>query len=184
MLALAQMEPRITKDAFPIEVYRQILDHEKHILYWIEHLLITQAFISTDVRKKIMNPMNPYRKELAAAVHLHLFTLAGSLRTKSSLPASLPSAEIARKILQQRQAVLWHENFEELCQLTNDGEQSTRNEDFIKKREESGAENQIYWQTYAAGSIEVIVEQEIMSELVAKLMGQHVFKAATKDWII
>ena len=45
------------------------------------------------------------------------------------------------------------------------------------------AENQIYWQTYAAGSIEVIVEQEIMSDLVAKLMGQHVFKAATKDWI-
>lgn len=43
------------------------------------------------------------------------------------------------------------------------------------------AENQIYWQTYAAGSIEVIVEQEIMSDLVAKLMGQHVFKAATKD---
>jgi hypothetical protein len=78
MLALAEMEPRITKDTFPIEVYRQILDQEKHILYWIEHLLITQAFISTDVRKKIMNPMNPYRKEMAAAVHLHLFTLAGS----------------------------------------------------------------------------------------------------------
>lgn len=186
MLGLAQMEPRVTKDAFPIQIYGQILEHEQHILYWIDHLLVTQAFISTQVRKKIMNPMNPYRKELAAAIHLYLFTLAGSLRTKSSLPASLPSAEIARKLLQKRQAILWHENFDELCQLTNDGDNAAAmNQDAINQRKcERGAENQIYWQTYAAGSIEVIVEQEIMTELVAKLMGQHVFKAATKDWII
>ncbi|KAI8096026.1 hypothetical protein BDF21DRAFT_394304 [Thamnidium elegans] len=107
MLGLAQMEPRITKDTFPIQVY-------------------------------------------------------GSLRTKSSLPTSLPSVEIARKLLQQRQAILWHENFDELCQITKDGETMT----------------------YAAGSIEVIVEQETMSDLIAKLMGQHVFKTVTKDWII
>ncbi|KAI9340356.1 hypothetical protein BD770DRAFT_415065 [Pilaira anomala] len=31
MLGLAQMEPRITKDAFPIQVYGQILEHEQHI---------------------------------------------------------------------------------------------------------------------------------------------------------
>ncbi|RCH80174.1 hypothetical protein CU097_002259 [Rhizopus azygosporus] len=64
--------------------------------------------------------------------------------------------------IRQRQAILWHENFDELCQLTKDGETMV-DEDAI------------------TGSIEVIVEQEIMSDLVAKLMGQHVFKAATKD---
>lgn len=51
-------------------------------------------------------------------------------------------------------------------------------------KERLSAENQIYWRTYAAGSNEVIVEQETMSDLVAKLIGQHVFKTVTKDWII
>jgi hypothetical protein len=166
MLNLAEMEPRLTKGRFPIEVYRQILEHEQHILYWIEHLRKVQIFINTEIRRLIMNPMNPYRKEMAAAVHLYLFTLACSLRTKSSLPASLPSAEIARQILQKRQAMLWHTTYKDLS--TTDKE----------------PENQIYWQTYAAGSVEVIFEQEQMGDLVAKLMGQHVFKTATKDWIV
>ncbi|KAI8875345.1 hypothetical protein K501DRAFT_233819 [Backusella circina FSU 941] len=166
MLNLAEMEPRLTKGRFPIEVYRQILEHEQHILYWIEHLRKVQAFVNSEIRRLIMNPMNPYRKEMAAAVHLYLFTLACSLRTKSSLPASLPSAEIARQILQKRQAMLWHDTYSGLS--TNDKD----------------PENQIYWQTYAAGSVEVIFEQEQMGDLVAKLMGQHVFKTATKDWIV
>jgi hypothetical protein len=40
----------------------------------------------------------------------------------------------------------------------------------------------MYWQTYNAGSVQVIVEQEAMGELVVKLMGQHVFKVAERDW--
>lgn len=185
MLGLAQMEPRVTKGAFPIDIYRQILNHELNILYWIEHLLKVQTFITTRVRQLIMNPMNSYRKELAAAVHLYLFTLAGSLRTKSSLPASLPSAELARQILQQRQAELWHNDFDKLNDMTPTDEKSVDlDENQVKLKRERGAENQIYWQTYAAGTVEVIIEQEAMGELVAKLMGQHVFKAATKDWIV
>lgn len=189
MLALAEMEPRITKGPFPIETYRGILQHEQQMLYWIEHLLVSQAFISKDVRRQIMNPMNAYRKELAASVHVYLFTLACSLRTKSALPASLPSAEIPRKLLQQRQAILWHENYDELCILPPGSQGSTKDsidleEESDKRRQERSAENQIFWQTYAAGSVEVIVEQEAMGALVAKLMGQHVFKAATKDWIV
>ncbi|KAI8640155.1 Fusaric acid resistance protein-like-domain-containing protein [Parasitella parasitica] len=184
MLGLAQMEPRMTKGAFPIEIYRQILDHELNILYWIEHLLKVQTFITTRVRQLIMNPMNSYRKELAAAVHLYLFTLAGSLRTKSSLPASLPSAELARQMLQQRQAELWHDDFDKLNDMTPEEEKTVDlNQNEANLKRERGAENQIYWQTYAAGTVEVINEQEAMGELVAKLMGQHVFKAATKDWI-
>lgn len=188
MLALAEMEPRITKGAFPIETYREILQHEQQILYWIEHLLISQAYISKDVRKQIMNPMNAYRKELAASIHLYLFTLACSLRAKAPLPASLPSAEITRKILQQRQAILWHENYDALC-IIPPGEQESKDltymeEKFEKQKEERSAENQIYWQAYAAGSVEVIVQQEAMGTLVAQLMGQHVFKAATRDWIV
>ncbi|KAG2237025.1 hypothetical protein INT48_001792 [Thamnidium elegans] len=92
MLGLAQMEPRITKDTFPIQVYGQILEHEQHI-----------------------------------------YSGLSSLRTKSSLPTSLPSVEIARKLLQQRQAILWHENFDELCQITKDGETMV-DEDVISKR--------------------------------------------------
>ncbi|GAA5794733.1 hypothetical protein HPULCUR_000079 [Helicostylum pulchrum] len=186
MLTLAEMEPRITKASFPIATYRAILQHEQQILYWIEHLLVTQAYISKDVRRQIMYPMNAYRKELAASVHLYLFTLACSLRTKSALPASLPSAEISRKILQQRQAILWHENYDEIIQAEGSGvsyRASIDVEESNKRKEERSAENQIYWQTYAAGSVEVIVEQEAMGVLVAELMGQHVFKAATRDWI-
>jgi hypothetical protein len=179
MLGLAELEPRVTKGAFPIAVYHSILEHEQNILYWIEHLLIAQTFVSTHVRELIMNPMNPYRKELAAAVHLYLFTLAGSLRTKSSLPASLPSAEMARQILQQQQAKQWRDNFDVLLDKLTEG----RNEKDEKERQRRVAENQIYWQTYAAGSVEVIIEQEAIGDLVAKLMGQHVFRAATKDWL-
>lgn len=134
-----------------------------------------------------MNPMNAYRKELAASVHLYLFSLACSFRTKSALPALLPLAEIAIKILQQRQAVLWHEHYNELCIIAPGS--STKDtiemeEESDKREQERSAENQIYWQTYAADSVEVIVEHEAMGTLVAKLMGQHVFKAATRDWII
>jgi uncharacterized membrane protein YccC len=179
MLGLAELEPRVTKGAFPIAIYRTILEREQNILYWIEHLLIAQTFISTHVRELIMNPMNPYRKELAAAVHLYLFTLAGSLRTKSSLPASLPSAEMARQILQHRQAQQWRDHFDELLDKLTEG---SKNHD-EQEKQRRGAENQIYWQTYAAGSVEVIIEQEAIGDLVAQLMGQHVFKAATKDWI-
>ncbi|KAI8068112.1 aluminum activated malate transporter-domain-containing protein [Gilbertella persicaria] len=181
MLELAVMEPRITKGTFPIDIYRQMLYHERNILYWIDHLLKTQQFISEHVRKKIMNPLNPYRKELAAAVHLYLFTLAGSLRTKSSLPASLPSAEMARQILQKRQSEVWHQSFHELSRVV-DPEDNTANDEETRRQKRS-AENQIYWQTYAAGSVEVIMEQEAIGELMVKLMGQHIFKAATKDWI-
>ncbi|OBZ82489.1 hypothetical protein A0J61_09461 [Choanephora cucurbitarum] len=190
MLTLAEMEPRITKASFPIEVYRELLNHEKNVLYWIDHLLKTQQFISEEVRKVIMNPLNSYRKELAAAVHLYLFTLAGSLRTKSSLPASLPSAELSRQILQRRQAQMWHDNFGMLAHLeTDNGSREDKEssafsyEDLEKQRQKRAAENQIYWQTYAAGTVEVITEQEIMGQLIAKLMGQHVFKAACKNWI-
>lgn len=178
MLGLAQLEPRITKSPFPISVYSDILAHEQNILYWIEHLLIAQTFISPHVRDLIMNPINSYRQELAAAVHLYLFTLAGSLRTKSSLPASLPSAEMARQILQQRQAQEWRDNFDVLLDKLTEG-----SEDDETDRQRRGAENQIYWQTYAAGSVEVIIEQEAIGDLVIKLMGQHVFRAATKDWL-
>lgn len=47
------MEPRLTKGGFPIEIYRGILQREQRLLYWIEHLLVTQAYISKDVRRQI-----------------------------------------------------------------------------------------------------------------------------------
>ncbi|KAI9281639.1 hypothetical protein BY458DRAFT_531528 [Sporodiniella umbellata] len=172
MLTLAQMEPRLTKGPFPVHVYKEILEREKHILYWIGHLLETQAFVNTHVRQTIMNPMNAYRRELAATIHLYLYTLACSLRTKSSLPASLPSAETARKLLQKQQATQWQEKY-------------TEQDDHQEKRPVSkqSAETQVYWQAYAAGTVEIVAEQEEMGKLVAKLMGQHIFRAATKDWI-
>ncbi|KAI8370645.1 uncharacterized protein BYT42DRAFT_502361 [Radiomyces spectabilis] len=171
MLGLTATEPRLTKGPFPIHLYRKILEHEKYILYWIDHILKVQAFITPHVRKMIMNPLNPYRKEMAAAVHMYLFTLAGSLRTKSSLPASLPSAEVARRLLQRRQVQLWRENNQKSGSLLSPN----------MSKEES-ATNQVYWQTYAAGSVEVIAEQEAMGQCVAELMGQYVFRAATEDW--
>ncbi|KAI8994773.1 hypothetical protein BDB01DRAFT_774049 [Pilobolus umbonatus] len=171
MLKLAEIEPRITKGKFPIEIYEKILEHEQHIIFWIEHILKLQVFIKPDVRAKIINPMNSYRKDMAAAIHLTLFILASSILAKSALPASLPSAELSRKVLQRKQAALWQNDFDELFNATKgDGEHDD-------------IENQMYWQAYAAGTIEVILEQEAIGALVARLMGQYVFQAATEDWI-
>ncbi|KAL0135340.1 hypothetical protein V8B55DRAFT_1394102 [Mucor lusitanicus] len=172
MLILAAGEPRLTKGPFPIKEYELILEHERNILHWIQHIQKAQSFITTSVRQTIMNPVNSYRKEMAAAVHLYLFTLACALRTKSSLPASLPSAEMARRMLQTKQTMGWKKNYELLCKMSAKS---------IANRE--SAEHQVFWHTYAAGSTEVVVEQEAMGDIVARLMGQHVFKAATKDWI-
>ncbi|KAL7312477.1 hypothetical protein PS15m_008232 [Mucor circinelloides] len=172
MLVLAAGEPRLTKGPFPIKEYELILEHERNILHWIQHIQKAQTFITTSVRQTIMNPVNSYRKEMAAAVHLYLFTLACALRTKSSLPASLPSAEMARRMLQTKQSMGWKKNYEQLCKISAKS---------IANRE--SAEHQVFWHTYAAGSTEVVVEQEAMGDIVARLMGQHVFKAATKDWI-
>lgn len=171
MLVLAAGEPRLTKGPFPIKEYELILEHERNILHWIQHIQKAQTFITTSVRQTIMNPVNSYRKEMAAAVHLYLFTLACALRTKSSLPASLPSAEMARRMLQTKQSMGWKKNYESLCKISAKS---------IANRQ--SAEHQVFWHTYAAGSTEVVVEQEAMGDIVARLMGQHVFKAATKDW--
>ncbi|KAI8084098.1 aluminum activated malate transporter-domain-containing protein [Gilbertella persicaria] len=172
MLVLSGDEPRLTKGSFPIKEYGLILEHERNILYWIEHILKAQSFITESVRKAIMNPVNAYRKEMASAIHLYLFTLACALRTKTSLPCSLPSAEMARRMLQQKQTSGWKQTYEELCKQTP-----------ASVAEQQSAENQVFWHTYAAGSTEVVVEHEAMGEVVTRLMGQHVFKAATRDWI-
>ncbi|OBZ87882.1 hypothetical protein A0J61_04069 [Choanephora cucurbitarum] len=172
MLALSDTEPRLTKGPFPLKEYGLILEHERNILYWIQHNQKAQSFIPKDVRRTIMIPMNSSRKELATSVHLYLFTLACSLRTKSSLPASLPSAEVARRMLQQKQTSSWKQTYEQL------GKHSS-----AFSIEQQSAEDQMYWHTYAAGSTEVVVEQEAMGEAVMSIMGQHVFKAATRDWV-
>ncbi|KAI7869836.1 uncharacterized protein EV154DRAFT_530426 [Mucor mucedo] len=169
MWVLAKDEPRLTKGPFPIKEYQDILEHERNILHWIQHILATQAMISERIRKTIMTPMNAYRKEMSGAVHLYLFTLACSLRTKSSLPATLPSAELARRMLQTKQTALWKQNHDELLK------QSAR-----AIADQQHAEHQLFWHTYAAGCTEVVVEQESMGELVARLMGQC--KGGIRDW--
>ncbi|KAI8353382.1 aluminum activated malate transporter-domain-containing protein [Blakeslea trispora] len=172
MLRLSSDEPRLTKGPFPLKEYGSILEHERNILYWTQHNQRAQSFITKEVRQAIMIPMNSYRKEMATSVHLYLFTLACSLRTKSSLPASLPSAEVARRMLQQKQTLGWKRNYKQL-----------RKQSYVSLLEQKSAEDQMYWHTYAAGSTEVVVEQEAMGEAVMSIMGQHVFKAATRDWI-
>ncbi|KAI9029606.1 Fusaric acid resistance protein-like-domain-containing protein [Phycomyces nitens] len=169
MLQLSCTEPRVSKAPFPYESYRKIMDHEQKILYWINHMMKSQKLIRPEVRKGIMTPMNPFRKRMASIVHLYLFTLSGSLGTKSALPASLPSAEESRRKLQQRQAELWKEQYDTLYSM-----------DISKSH--SGCDLMVYWHTYAAGSVEVVMEEEAIGAVVAKLMGQHIFRAATKDW--
>lgn len=165
MLNLAGSEPRLTKGPFPAHIYQEIFEYEKKILYWIQHTFEAQDQISPAVRKRIMLPMTAYRKEMAAAVHLYLFTLAGSLRTKSALPAALPSAEIARRTLQSRQLQLWREHYQS-----------------ISAEDSHPTLNQMYWNTFASGSVEIIMLQEAIGALVIKLMGQHYYLTAAKDW--
>ncbi|KAJ2958862.1 hypothetical protein NQZ79_g5572 [Umbelopsis isabellina] len=186
LLAMSASEPRLTKSSFPRAVYASILEHERNILFWISHMKRSQTFITTGVRDMVMNPVNHHRKEMAAAVHLYLFTLAGSLRNKAALPASLPSAEVARQHLQVRLGELWtevHQQRQSSKQITNLPANSSQ--DQYRGRYDKSLQNgerQMYWQTYAAGSVQVINEQEAMGELIVKLMGQHVFRVAEKNW--
>lgn len=119
-------------------------------------------------------------------MHLYLFTLAGSLRNKAALPASLPSAEVARQHLQVRLGELWtelHQQRQSPKQIASISANS--NQDRYRGRSDKTLQNgerQMYWQTYAAGSVQVINEQEAMGELIVKLMGQHVFRVAEKNW--
>ena len=121
-------------------------------------------------------------------MHLYLFILAASLRNKAALPASLPSAEIARQHLQEQVGELWkqlHESprEENITLPANAAVPSSTNGNIPTKVIGRGdGERQMYWQTYAAGSVQVIIEQEAMGELIVKLMGQHVFKVAEKNW--
>lgn len=154
MLVLTGDEPRITKGPFPVQEYRDILEHERNILYWIQHIQTAQALITEPVRL-MMSPMNGYRKEMAATVHLYLYTLACALHTKSSLPGSLPSAELARRMLHSKQMAIWKQNHDE-------------NQDL-----ELMTDHQLFWYTYAAGCTEIIIEQESMGDIVSRLMGQH-----------
>jgi hypothetical protein len=121
----------------------------------------------------------------AAAVHLYLFTLAGSLRNKAALPASLPSAEVARQHLQEHLADIWLQ-LQKGQVLDKNVEDEEDISDTTPKPAISGAlpygESQMYWQSYAAGPVQVVVEQETMGELIIKLMGQHVFRVAEKNW--
>lgn len=121
-------------------------------------------------------------------MHLYLFILAASLRNKAALPASLPSAEVARQHLQEQVGELWkqlHESprEENITHPANAAvPSSTRGNIPTKVIGRGDGERQMYWQTYASGSVQVIIEQEAMGELIVKLMGQHVFKVAEKNW--
>lgn len=124
----------------------------------------------------------------AAAVHLYLFTLAGSLRNKAALPASLPSAEGARQHLQEHLAEHWQNLHRGQIEGSEDGlgnssaPISNNINNATKTLSRGDGERQMYWQTYASGSVQVIIEQEAIGELIIKLMGQHVFKVAEKNW--
>ncbi|KAH8551931.1 hypothetical protein BGW37DRAFT_492938 [Umbelopsis sp. PMI_123] len=187
LFALSSSEPRLTKAAFPREVYASIIDHERNILFWISHMKRSQTFITEVVRDKIMTPVNQHRKEMAAVVHLYLFTLAGSLRNKAALPASLPSAEISRQRLQERLTEIWLQvqKYRDIREEEIE-EQEADVSATATQPVNSGAlpnnESQMYWQTYAAGPVQVVIEEEAIGELIVKLMGQHVFRVAEKNW--
>ncbi|KAI8146438.1 hypothetical protein BJV82DRAFT_643173 [Fennellomyces sp. T-0311] len=147
MLGLAASEARPTKAPFPIKEYGQILELEKRVLYWIQHVYEAQ----------IVAPTAAYRQEMASTVHLYLFTLAGSLCTRTSLPAKMPTAELARQMLHQHHLTNWQSKYRDL------------------EPDRANFEALMYWHACAAGTVEIILLQESMAETVATLMGQHIF---------
>ncbi|OZJ07012.1 hypothetical protein BZG36_00115 [Bifiguratus adelaidae] len=173
LLAFSTSEPRIARAPFPYAQYQDLLAHTRNVLYWTNNMLSTQRHVSKTLRRELMVPVAGYRKEMAAAVHLYLFTLAGSLSTKTALPASLPRAELARQNLQRKLSGFYRSKARELRQLydTDTSGMDTKE-----------PYTEIYWQAYAAGSVEVIHEMKIMADTVISLMGQHVFKTAEQDW--
>lgn len=107
------------------------------------------------------------------------------MRNKAALPASLPSAEVARQHLQEHLAEIWLQ-LQKGQVLEKDVEEDEDISNTKSKPAMSGAlpygESQMYWQSYAAGPVQVVLEQETMGELIVRLMGQHVFRVAERDW--
>ncbi|KAI9495673.1 hypothetical protein BDB00DRAFT_870220 [Zychaea mexicana] len=159
MLGLAATEARPTKGPFPIEEHRKMIDLEKKTLLWIQHVLEAQRMITPTVRKQIVAPMATYRKDMAAVVHLYLYTLAGSIRTRTELPATMPTAELARQMLHREHLTNWQSKYPSLMP------------------DRTNFEALIHWHTCAAGTVETISLQEAISERVAALMGRrHLFQ--------
>jgi hypothetical protein len=106
------------------------------------------------------------------------------LRNKAALPASLPSAEAARQHLQEHLTEIWLQL--QKREVLNKDMEDEDISNITSKPAISVAlpygESQMYWQSYAAGPVQVVAEQETMGELVVKLMGQHVFRVAEKNW--
>ncbi|KAI9269038.1 hypothetical protein BDA99DRAFT_557804 [Phascolomyces articulosus] len=155
LLGLAAAEARLTKGPFPIKEYQHMLDLEKKIVYWIHHVFEAQKMITPTVRKQIVAPMAHYRKEMAAMVYFYLFTLGGSVRTRTALPAMMPTAELARRMLHQEHLMNWQNKYPKLIP------------------DRSNFEAIMHWHTCAAGTIEIILLQEAIAERVITLMGQH-----------
>jgi hypothetical protein len=49
LFALSSSEPRMTKAAFPREVYASIIDHERNILFWISHMKRSQVSMPSNI---------------------------------------------------------------------------------------------------------------------------------------
>ncbi|ORX56191.1 hypothetical protein DM01DRAFT_1334689 [Hesseltinella vesiculosa] len=92
-MILAQDEPRITKGPFPLSTYRQLLTIVHRLLFWLDQMITAQAQVKQQtVRSILVTTKIDQRKQLSAAVHLFLFTLASALQTRTALPAALPTA--------------------------------------------------------------------------------------------
>jgi hypothetical protein len=109
------------------------------------------------------------------------------LRNKAALPASLPSAEISRQRLQERLTEIWlqvqkYRDIREEEIEEQEADVSATATQPVKSGALPNNESQMYWQTYAAGPVQVVIEEEAIGELIVKLMGQHVFRVAEKNW--
>ncbi|KAI8060171.1 hypothetical protein BC940DRAFT_371499 [Gongronella butleri] len=184
MLVLAHDEPRLTKGPFPFDTYCQLLNTEHRLLYLLDQMLTAQRLVTQrTVRAVMVSPKIKLRKQLAASVHLYMFTLAGALQTKTALPAALPTALPVLASLHERNAMVWQELLAAVCELTHhhQAQENTKTPGVYTIR--AVVDSQIAWHTYAAGTFEFVTEQYQMGDLVRQLMGQHSFMVATKNWI-
>ncbi|RKP33260.1 hypothetical protein BJ085DRAFT_35350 [Dimargaris cristalligena] len=109
MLQESALEPRL-QGPFPKAVYAEILDRFQNIMDRFISMSITAAYISPQVHNTVITPFNQHgRRDMAAAILINFYALAGALRSKTPLPPYLPSGRAARtRLIQQIKSHLAH----------------------------------------------------------------------------
>ncbi|KAJ3279366.1 hypothetical protein HK104_001531, partial [Borealophlyctis nickersoniae] len=167
LVELTMNEPRL-RGPFPVDVYRECVERCRNM---VERMGSIRKIMSEGregdqeefVSRMLVEPVGLYRRDMFAAILLHFHVLAGSMASKTPLPAFLPAARAARLRLMAK--------IRELPFL--------RDPRFANSRD--AHVRYLYFLAYSLATEDVIEELEGLSDCVRQLFGQVRF-GQPREW--